>query len=67
VPIYKRYWGTNKIEIRIFELIPKKLINDMNPKLIKPMSLEEFKFATKSMAKNKSLGLDEVMVDCYVS
>jgi len=51
VPIYERDWGTNKLKIRILELIPKKLINDMNPNLIKPISLEEFNFATKSMAK----------------
>jgi hypothetical protein len=64
VPIYGR--EQTKLKIRILELIPKKLINDMNPKLIKPISLEEFHFATKSMAKNKSLGLYEVMVDCYI-
>jgi hypothetical protein len=55
-----------KMKINILELIPKKLINDMNPKLIKLISLEEFNFATKSMAKNKSLVLDEVMVDYYM-
>ncbi len=59
MPIYERDWGTNKS-------IPKKNINDMNLKLIKQISLEEFNFATKSMAKNKFLGLDEVMVDCYI-
>ncbi len=55
-----------KLKIRILELIPKKLISDMNPKLLKVISLENLIFATKSMAKNKSLGLDEVMVDCYI-
>jgi hypothetical protein len=55
-----------KLKIKILELIPKKLVNDMNLKLIKLISLEEFNFATKSMAKNKSLVLDEVMVDSYM-
>jgi hypothetical protein len=55
-----------KLKIKILELIPKKLVNDMNPKLMKLISLEGFNFATKSMAKKKSLVLDEVMVDYYM-
>jgi len=38
----------------------------MNFKLAKPLSLENFHFVTRSMAKGKSSSLNEVVVEFYI-
>lgn len=52
--------------IQIFNLLPWKFLEEMNSRLAKPFSLENFHFVTSSMAKGKSSSLKEVVVEPYI-